>query len=269
VSSANAIELREVTVTLGGRQVVDRVDAAVAEGEWVALIGPNGAGKTTLLRAIAGLVPFSGSVRIDGRAAAELPRRGLARLLAMVPQEPSTPPWMTVGEFVLLGRTPHLGLLAKDGRGDREAAARALGRLELLGYVERRLGTLSGGEKQRVVVARALAQEARIVLLDEPTAALDIGHQQQAFDLLDALRDESGLTLVAAMHDLTLAAQYADRMLLLDRGRVVMDGLPRDVLTEGLIARHYGATIDVVPVGGGIAVVPRRERLSGSERAGL
>jgi len=256
----NAIELQGVTVMLGGRAVVDRVDGAVAEGEWLALIGPNGAGKTTLLRAIAGLVPFAGSVVIDGREAAQLPRRELARLLAMVPQEPSTPPWMTVGEYVLLGRTPHLGPLAKDGRADREAAARALARLELLGYVERRLGTLSGGERQRAVVARALAQEARIVLLDEPTAALDIGHQQQALDLLDLLRAESGLTLVAAMHDLTLAAQYADRMVLLESGRVAVEGAPRDVLTEGLIARHYGASIDVVPVGGRIAVVPRRER---------
>ena len=208
----SAIELREVTVTLGGRPVVDGVDGAVADGEWLALIGPNGAGKTTLLRAIAGLVPFSGSIRIGGRETAELARRELSRLLAVVPQEPSTPPWMTVGEYVLLGRTPHLGALAKEGRHDREAAARALARLDLMGYGERRLGTLSGGEKQRVVVARALAQEAQIVLLDEPTAALDVGHQQQALELLDLLRGESGLTLVAAMHDLTLAAQYADRM---------------------------------------------------------
>ena len=165
---------------------------------------------------------------------------------------------MTVGEYVLLGRTPHLGPLAKEGARDREAAARALGRLDLLEFVERRLGTLSGGEKQRVVVARALAQDAAIVLLDEPTAALDIGHQQQALELLDGLRVESGLTLVAAMHDLTLAAQYADRMLLLDGGRVVADGAPPDVLTEAVIGRHYGAAIDVVPVGDRIAIVPRR-----------
>ncbi len=138
--------------------------------------------------------------------------------------------------------------------------ARALARLDLLAFLDRRLGTLSGGEKQRVVVARALAQEAAIVLLDEPTAALDIGHQQQALDLLDGLRAESGLTLVAAMHDLTLAAQYADRMLLLDAGKIVADGVPTDVLTAAVIARHYGATIDVVPVGDRIAVVPRRSR---------
>ena len=254
----NAIELTDVTVVLGGQPVVDGIEAAVALGEWVALIGPNGAGKTTLLRAIARLVPFAGSIALEGRDTEELHRAELSRLLAVVPQEPSTPPWMTVAEYVLLGRTPHLGTLAKEGKRDRDAAARALERLDLLEYRERRLGTLSGGEKQRVVVARALAQEARIVLLDEPTASLDIGHQQQALELLDALRGESELTLVAAMHDLTLAAQYADRMVLLDRGHVVADGVPRDVLTEATIARHYGASIDVVPVGGRVAVIPRR-----------
>jgi iron complex transport system ATP-binding protein len=247
-----------VSIELGGNPVVRAVDASVADGEWVALIGPNGAGKTTLLRAIARLVPFAGEIEVDGRAVEELTRGELARLLAVVPQEPSTPPWMTVAEYVLLGRTPHLGPLAKEGARDRDAAARALGRLDLLTLADRRLGTLSGGEKQRVVVARALAQEARVVLLDEPTAALDIGHQQQALDLLDGLRAESGLTLVAAMHDLTLAAQYADRMLLLDGGRVVADGAPADVLTEALIAEHYGASIRVVEVGGGVAVVPTR-----------
>ena len=252
------IELRGVTVELGGTAVVDRVDAVVERGEWLALIGPNGAGKTTLLRAIARLVPFSGEISLDGRPAPELARGELARLVAVVPQEPSTPPWMTVAEYVLLGRTPHLGPLAREGARDRDAAGRALARLDLLAFVERRLGTLSGGEKQRVVVARALAQEASIVLLDEPTAALDIGHQQQALDLLDVLRQESGLTLVGAMHDLTLAAQYADRMLLLNGGRVVANGPPADVLTEATISQHYGAAIDVVDVGGRIAVVPRR-----------
>jgi iron complex transport system ATP-binding protein len=252
------IELRAVTVELGGKPVVDRVSAVVADGEWLALIGPNGAGKTTLLRAIARLVPFAGAIALDGRDARELSRGELARLVAVVPQEPSTPPWMTVAEYVLLGRTPHLGPLAKEGARDRDAAARSLARLDLLPFADRRLGTLSGGEKQRVVVARALAQEAPIVLLDEPTAALDIGHQQQALELLDGLRAESGLTLVAAMHDLTLAAQYADRMLLLDTGRVVADGPPADVLTEAVIAERYGAAIDVVSVGDRIAIVPRR-----------
>jgi iron complex transport system ATP-binding protein len=255
-----AIGIDGVTVHLGGKPVVDGIDLVVDDGQWLALIGPNGAGKTTLLRAIARLVPYAGTIALGERPTSGMHRQELARLLALVPQEPSTPPWMTVGEYVLLGRTPHLGPLAKEGRRDREAVARTLARLDLLDYRERRLGTLSGGEKQRVVVARALAQEARIVLLDEPTAALDIGHQQQALDLLDVLREESGLTLVAAMHDLTLAAQYADRMGLLDRGRVAADGLPRDVLTEEAIARHYGASIDIVPIDGRVAVIPRRDR---------
>jgi iron complex transport system ATP-binding protein len=252
------IEANALTVRLGGRAVVDGVDLDVGEGEWVALIGPNGAGKTTLLRAIVGLVPYEGSIVLDGRPARELTRRELARLLAIVPQEPSTPPWMTVGEYVLMGRMPHLGPLAKEGRADREAAAAALARLDVEGYDERRLGTLSGGEKQRVVVARALAQEARVVLLDEPTSSLDIGHQQQALELLDTLRAESGLTLLAAMHDLTLAGQYADRVVLLDAGRVVADGPPGEVLTVALVEAHYGAEVDVLPVGSRVAVIPRR-----------
>jgi iron complex transport system ATP-binding protein len=253
-----AISVDSLTVVLGERTVVDGIDLDVAEGEWLAVIGPNGAGKTTLLRAVARLVPFSGSIALDGRETQEMHRSELSRLVAVVPQDPSTPPWMTVAEYVLLGRTPHLGRLAKEGMRDREVAANALARLDLLGYHDRLLGTLSGGERQRVVVARALAQEARIVLLDEPTAALDIGHQQQALELLDILRAESSLTLVAAMHDLTLAAQYADRMVLLDAGRVVADGLPREVLTEALIGTHYEAAIHVVDVDGRIAVVPAR-----------
>jgi len=253
-----AIKLADVTVVLGQRPVVDRIDLEIPEGEWLALIGPNGAGKTTLLRAIARLVAYSGSISLEGQDARGLHRSEISRLVAVVPQDPATPPWMTVAEYVLLGRTPHLGRLAKESLRDQEIAASALRRLDLHGYGERRLGTLSGGERQRVVVARALAQEARIVLLDEPTAALDIGHQQQALELLDVLRGESGLTLVAAMHDLTLAAQYADRMVLLDSGRVVADGSPRDVLTEALIGRHYEAAIQVVDVDGRIAVVPSR-----------
>ena len=254
----SAIGLDGVTVHLGGRAVVRDVTATVERGEWVALIGPNGAGKTTLLRAIAGLLPHEGTVSLLDRAAAGLDRRERARLLAVVPQTPETPPWLTVAEYVLMGRTPHLGPLAREGAADREAAARALDRLDLDAFAERPLGTLSGGERQRAVVARALAQEAAIVLLDEPTAALDIGHQQQALELLDGLREDDGLTLVAAMHDLTLAAQYADRVLLLSAGCIVADGTPAEVLTEAALAEHYGATVRVVTVDERLAVLPPR-----------
>ena len=255
-----AISTRRLSVTLGRRVVVRDVDLDVPSGQWVGLIGPNGAGKTTLLRAVAGLVPYEGSVTLHGVPANELSRRDRARELAVVPQEPVTPPWLTVAEYVLLGRTPHLGPLGRESADDREAAARALERLDLLGQRDRTLGTLSGGERQRVVVARALVQDASIVLLDEPTAALDIGHQQQALELLDTLRAESALTLVAAMHDLTLAAQYAERMILLDEGCVVADGAPEEVLTEISIARHYDAQIRVVRVDDRVAVVPSRRR---------
>jgi len=255
-----AIVTQGLTVSLGGRVVVDDVDLDVPIGQWVGLIGPNGAGKTTLLRAIAGLVRHRGNVELQGTDASRLSRRDRARSLAVVSQDPSTPPWLTVAEYVLLGRSPHLGHLARESGRDRDAAARALRRLDLLGYGDRTLGTLSGGERQRVVVARALAQEASIVLLDEPTAALDIGHQQQALELLATLRDETELTLVAAMHDLTLAAQYADRMVLLDEGRVVADGSPADVLTEDVLERHFDAHIRVVRVDDRLAVVPARRK---------
>lgn len=258
-----ALRLAAVSVSLGGNVVVDDVSLDVERGEWVALIGPNGAGKTTLVRAIARLVDFAGVIELRGRATRRLRRVELARELAVVPQEPAIPPWMTVSEYVLLGRTPHLGPLAKEGRSDREAAGRALARLDLLELRDRRLDTLSGGERQRAVVARALAQEASVVLLDEPTTALDIGHQQHALDLLDELRGDTDLTLVTAMHDLTLAAQYADRVVLLDGGRVVADGTPAEVLTEATIATHYHAAIDVVPVGDRLAVVPRRGSSTG------
>jgi iron complex transport system ATP-binding protein len=254
----NAISARGVTVSLGGRAVVHAVDLDVPRGQWVGLIGPNGAGKTTLLRALAGLVPHEGAIALHDRPTTELGRRDWSLLVAVVPQEPVTPPWMTVAEYVLLGRTPHLGRLARESSGDRAAVRRTLARLDLLDHRSRLLGTLSGGERQRVVVARALAQEASIVLLDEPTAALDIGHQQQALELLDTLRSESELTLVAAMHDLTLAAQYADRMILLDHGEVEADGPPASVLTQESIARHYDAYIRVVRVDDRLAVVPAR-----------
>src|SRR5439155_767715 len=181
-----------------------------------------------------------------------------APFFAVVPQLPSLPPQMTVAEYVLLGRTPHLGYFAREGVHDLEVADAALVRLDLLGLASRRLGTLSGGERQRAVLARALAQEAPILLLDEPTNALDVGRGQQALELVDALRREGGLTVLAAMHDLTLAGQYADRLLLLDAGRVVAAGGVRDVLTDELIARHYGASVRVLHDELGVVVVPAR-----------
>lgn len=253
-----ALSVRELSVELGGSRILDGVSGSVEAGEWVTVIGPNGAGKSTLLRAVAGLVPRLGAVEFDGEAG--LGRRQVARRVALVPQSPSLPPQMTVAEYVLLGRTPHLGYLAREGSHDCDIADAALVRLDLVDLAGRRLGTLSGGERQRAVLARALAQQAPILLLDEPTNALDVGRGQQALELVDALRREAGLTVLAAMHDLTLAGQYADRLLLLDGGRIAAAGGVTDVLTDELIARHYGATVRVLrDESGALVVVPVRQ----------
>jgi iron complex transport system ATP-binding protein len=253
------IEVDSLHVTLGGSCILEDVSASVADGEWVTLIGPNGAGKTTLLRAVAGLVGSRGSIEIGSTPVASMSRRELARRIALVPQTPLTPPEMTVAEYVLLGRTPHIGYFANESLADREAAGRALTRLDLVGFAGRRLATLSGGERQRAVLARALAQEPSVLLLDEPTAALDVGRQQQALELVDSLRRDAGLTVLSAMHDLTLAGLYADRLVLLDGGRVVASGTAREVLTPELIAAHYGAEVSVIE-NGSVAVIPSRPR---------
>jgi len=257
--SATALDVRSLTVTLGRTEVLHDISATVGRGEWVALIGPNGAGKTTILRTLAGLVPFTGRVEIEGRAVATSTRREIARTVALVPQAPRAPAELTVAEYVLLGRTPHIAYLANETRADRLAAERAIARLSLRPFAQRMLGSLSGGELQRAVLARALAQEAPILLLDEPTSALDLGRQQQALELVDSLRRDEELTVVSAMHDLSLAGQYADRLLLLDRGRVAADGSAAEVLSEASIASHYGATVRVVRSDGAVYVLPVRE----------
>jgi iron complex transport system ATP-binding protein len=254
----SSVAFEQVTVEAGGRLIVDGVSFTVEPGAWVSLLGPNGAGKTTLLRVLAGLRRFTGSVRLAGRELAELGRREAARQIALVPQTPVAPPAMSVGDYVLLGRTPHMGVLAREGARDRAAAGDALVRLELAPLSERTLASLSGGELQRAVIARALAQSAPVLLLDEPTTALDIGHQQQVLELVDELRRADGLTVLAAMHDLTLAAQYGDRIILVDGGRVLAEGDAGDVLTEQRIASLYGATVRVVHGDGAPAVVPVR-----------
>jgi len=240
------------------RAVAD-VSFAAPAGAITGLLGPNGAGKTTLLRAFAGLLSFAGHVLVDGHAVLSSTRRQLARQIALVPQQPHTPHELTVAEYVLLGRTPHIGYFATETRTDRLAAERAIARLRLRQFTNRLLGSLSGGELQRAVLARALAQEAPILLLDEPTSALDLGRQQDALELLDGLRRDSELTVLSAMHDLSLAGQYADRLLLLDGGRIVAEGNPDTVLSEELIAAHYDAKVRVMRENGAVFVLPRRE----------
>ncbi len=261
------VVLEGLSISLDGMRVVEDLGLEVEAGEWVALIGPNGAGKTTALRAVAALVEYSGHIRVFGEEVASLPRREVARRIAVVPQIPVIPPDMSVLEYVLLGRTPHLGYLSSPGRADVTASRSALGRLDAAHLADRRLGSLSGGERQRAVLARAIAQEAQLVLLDEPTTGLDVGAQQQVLELVASLRATGNLTVLSAMHDLTVAGQYADRLVLLDGGREVASGRPEDVLTETLIARHYGAHVQVISdPEAGVAVVPIRPRVGTEER---
>ncbi len=261
------IRCEGVTVRLGQNLVLDDVKLVAGRGEWLSIVGPNGAGKSTLLRYLTGTMRAQGELHLDGRPIAELGRRERALLVGLVPQTPVIPDGITVVDYVLLGRTPHIRPLGVEGPQDLAAAHDALSRLDLLGMADRLVATLSGGERQRVLIARVLAQGAPIVLLDEPTTALDVGHQQQVLELVDDLRRAHGLTIVTTMHDLTLAGQYADRLVLLDHGRVVVEGPADDVLTEDNLSRFYGARVRIIREGGRPVVLPVREdRVDREER---
>jgi iron complex transport system ATP-binding protein len=246
-----------VGVTIDKAEIVRDVSLAMAPGEWVTIIGPNGAGKSTLLRAIAGLIAFRGTIELYGRPITGLRRRDRARLVAVVAQDPVVPPGMAVLDYILLGRTPYMGPLARESHRDLDAVDSVLDRLDLHALGARELASLSGGERQRVFLARALAQGANLLMLDEPTAALDIGHQQDVLDLVDGLRRD-GLTVLSTMHDLSIAGEYADRMVLMADGRVAATGTPSEVLTEDLLARHYRARVRVIEGTNGPVIVPVR-----------
>ena len=255
------VAIDAVTVRFGRDAALTELSEQVGEGEWVGLIGPNGAGKTSLLRALARLVPYSGSIRVRGRETSALSHKALARLVAYVPQHPELPPDMTVGSYVLLGRTPHIRYFGVESASDRRVCAELLDSLKLSDMAGRPLGTLSGGELQRSVLARALAQEAPVLVLDEPTSALDLGRRVDALELVDALRRRRHLTVVSAMHDLTLAGQFADRLVLLHRGRSVVTGPPGEVLTEEALVAHFDTNVRVLhSEEGDLVVVPVRSR---------
>ena len=262
---ATMVELDAVSVRFDGRTVVDGVRASVGRGEWVGLIGANGAGKTTLLRAVAGLVEHEGDVRVGGQASASMTRRERARAVSYVPQSPEMPADMSVFDYTLLGRTPHISYLAVESSDDVAHCRALLERLELGPLARRHLSTLSGGERQRVVLARALAQEAPVLLMDEPTSALDMSHRVDALEIVDELRRDWGLTVVSALHDLTLAGQFADRLLLLCGGRVAALGTPAEVLEAGLLEAAFGASVRIIRTDDGELVVAPRRRGSANE----
>ncbi len=250
---------------LSGNQVLAGLYLSVSAGEWIGLLGPNGAGKSSALRALSGSlresrrVAMQGMVVISGLDTRTLSNRAKGRLVAVVPQSPVFPTGVSVSDYVLLGRTPHLALMARPGATDRDIVEELLIQLDLTAFRHRAVTDLSGGERQRAVIARSLAQQAPVLVLDEPTSALDVGHQQQVLELVDALRIKHGLVVISAMHDLSLAGQYAHRLVLLADGLVSTQGSPQQVLDPVELRVLYDARLHAVELPGGhVAVLPVR-----------
>jgi iron complex transport system ATP-binding protein len=240
-----AIETQNLSFAYGERCVLNGVSARIEKGEMVGLLGPNGSGKTTLLKIISGVLPASDNVKIDDRKIGSYNRRELSRLFAVVPQEHAINFPYTVTEIVLMGRASHHSSLALEGKKDLEVARQSMELTETLASADRYLHELSGGEKQRVIIARALTQEPGILLLDEPSAFLDLRHQVHTLKLMRRLNRERQLTIIAAMHDLNLAALFFPRLLMLRDGKIYRDGAPAEVLTEETIFEVYGIRVRV------------------------
>jgi cobalamin transport system ATP-binding protein len=222
------------------------IDLSITAGEMAALLGPNGSGKTTLIKLASGiLTPAEGEVRFGGASLGKLSRRQVAQRIAVVPQQFDIPFAYTVEEVVMLGRTPFTRGLAGESKADRQVVAEALELTGMAGFRERYFNDLSGGERQKVVLAMALAQEPQLLLLDEPTAHLDINHQVEILELLRTLNRRRRVTVVAAVHDLNLAALYFERLILLDKGSVVEDGAPDAVITKDIVQRVFSAEVQV------------------------
>jgi len=242
------LKIEGLSVSYGLRRVLQAVSLDVQSGQMLALIGPNGAGKSTLLRAVSGVIPvLAGKVSVQQADLLALPAMQRARYLAVVPQAVAMPPAFTVWETVLLGRTPYLNFLGQVSEKDEQIARLALQRVDALNLAERRVGELSGGEQQRVLLARALAQSTPILLLDEPTVHLDLQHQVSLMETVCSLAHTDNLAVLVALHDLNLAARYADRVALLVAGEVVAVGTTRQVLTPELISEAYHLNVQVVP----------------------
>ncbi len=256
------LQLRQVDFSYLDGLVLHNIDLSIKAGEMVGLLGPNGSGKTTLLKLASGILkPAQGEIRLDGYSISQLSRKSIARKVAVVPQQFHIPFAFTTGEVVMLGRTPFFRALAEESEADRRLVNSALEQVGISELVERRFDELSGGERQKVILAMALAQQPKLLLLDEPTVHLDIAHQMEILELVRGLNMEQGLTVIAAMHDLNLAALYFDRLVLLKEGRVWADGAPNQVLTEARIGEVFSASVRVEqhPLTGAphIVVIPK------------
>ena len=252
------LSVRGLHVELDRRVIVNNIELEVSVGQWVCIIGPNGAGKSSLLKSLAGIIPSTGEILIDGSNVRELSERDRACWIAYVAQEPVMPAGMRVFDYVLLGRTAHLKMLATESPKDLEIAHYVISELDLDNFIDRDVATLSGGERQRVAIARALTQASPIILLDEPTTALDVGYQQEVLELIDRLCKENKIAVISTMHDLTIAGLYPDELMLLHNGAIHEKGKPEQVLTRENIAEVYGANIEIVISNGTLAVIPVR-----------
>ena len=269
------LSAHQLSVSLGRRPVLSGIDLDLRRGAVTGLIGPNGAGKTTLLRALAGILPAAGAVVLDGRTLARWSRRELARTIAYLAQDAPCSWPMAAGRIVALGRLPHLAAWQRPSAEDARAIEQALGEADVLHLAERNVLTLSGGERARVMLARALASGPRFLLADEPVAGLDPAHQLQVMMLLKA-RTEAGMGIIVTLHDLTLAGRFCDRIVVIADGRIKADGSPDDVLTANLLASvfalraahgQHGGRRFIVPweVTAPLAVIDRRRDCDGRE----
>jgi len=257
------LSLEHVSFSYIDTPVLHDIDLVVEKSEMVALLGPNGSGKTTLLKLASGVLhPSEGDIHLDGSSLRQLKRRQVAQRVAVVPQQFHMPFAFTLREVVLLGRTPFLKAFSNEGERDQQVVNRAMALIGIEGLGQRFFNELSGGERQKAILAMALAQEPKLLLLDEPTAHLDINHQMEIMELVKGLNQEQGITVIGAMHDLNLAALYFHRLVLLKEGRIFTDGPPSQVLTEENIREVFGAWVQVIQHPGmktpHIVITPRR-----------
>ncbi len=261
-----AITLAQISTGYGNQRVLDDISITIPAGSFYCIIGHNGSGKTTLLKTIAGILnPHAGRLHLQGKPIGDYSRRQLARHIAFVPQLGSDGFPFTVKEIVLMGRTPHQDWLGTSSAADIDIAQKALTYTGLDHLAHRRFEHLSGGERQRVFIARAICQQPRVMILDEPTAALDLAHQVRIMDLMEQLRRDTGMTVVMVSHDINLAAMYADILLLLKNGRPLSQGAPESVLTYANLERAYGCIllVDTSPMGNcpRVTLVPRKYQI--------
>ena len=253
------LDIKNISLNFRNKSILSNISFEVSTGEFFVIIGPNGAGKTSLLKIVSGLQKAQqGSVTIKGKNITGYTRRNLSQILAIVPQHIEVGFPFTVADTVIMGRSPHLGILGMEGKNDFDIAEEAMEFTEVSHLADRKLFQLSGGELQRVIIARAICQQPEIILLDEPTTALDPSHQLKIMDLMERFRRQHNTTIIMVSHDLNLASMYGDRLMLLKEGRVIKTGDPKEVLNKSLLEESYGCRmmVDESPLGQVARVTP-------------